>query len=124
MEGVAFSLRDSFEIFRELGAPIETIRLGGGGAKSRLWRQIQADAYGQAVEVPETDEGAAFGAAILAGVGAGVWNSVDEACEKTIRIKERIEPNAGSAEKLNRNYEAYKLLYSALRPAMKIITEN
>jgi len=124
MEGVAFSLRDSFEIFRELGAPIETIRLGGGGAKSKLWQQIQADAYGQMVEVPEADEGAAFGAAILAGVGAGAWNSVDEACEKTIRIKERIEPNRESIEKLNRNYEANKLLYSALRPAMKIITES
>ncbi len=124
MEGVAFSLRDSLEIFRELGAPIQTIRLGGGGAKSKLWRQIQADVYGQAVEILEADEGAAFGAAILAGVGAGAWNSVDEACEKTIRIKERIEPNADSIEKLNRNYEAYKLLYSALRPAMKIITES
>ncbi|HEX8734607.1 MAG TPA: xylulokinase [Pyrinomonadaceae bacterium] len=124
MEGVAFSLRDSIEIFRDLGAPVETIRLGGGGAKSKLWRQIQADVYGQAVEIPEADEGAAFGAAVLAGVGAGAWNSVDEACEKTIRVKEKIEPDARSVEKLNRNYEAYKMLYSAIRPAMKIITKN
>jgi len=124
IEGVAFSLLDSIEIFRELGAPVETIRLGGGGAKSKFWRQIQADVYGQAVEILEADEGAAFGAAVLAGVGAGAWNSVDEACEKTIRVKERIEPVAGAVEKLNRNYEAYKMLYAALRPAMKILTKN
>ena len=122
MEGVAFSLRDSLEIFKETGAKIEKIRLGGGGAKSELWRQIQADIYGQTVEILEADEGAAFGAAILAGVGAGAWQSVDEACEKTIRIAEKVEPNKDSVEKLNRNYEAYKLLHSALRPAMKIIT--
>ena len=122
LEGVAFSLRDSFEIFRELRVPIETIRLGGGGARSRLWRQIQADVYGQAVETIEADEGAAFGAAILAGVGGGAWTSVDEACQKTIRVAERIEPDPPASEILNRNYEAYRMLYSALRPATDIIT--
>lgn len=121
LEGVAFSLRDSLEIFKESGAEISSIRLGGGGAKSALWRQIQADIYGNTVETIEADEGAAFGAAILAGVGAGAWSSVDEACEKTIRVAEKIEPNTNSVKKLNRNYEAYKLLYSALRPAMQII---
>jgi xylulokinase len=124
LEGVAFSLRDSLEIFKASGVEISSIRLGGGGAKSALWRQIQADVYGKPVEIIEGDEGAAFGAAILAGVGAGHWKTVDEACEKTIRVVETIEPNANSAEKLNQNYEAYKLLYSALRAAMKIITEN
>jgi xylulokinase len=124
LEGVAFSLRDSFEIFKETGAKIEKIRLGGGGAKSKLWRQIQADVYGKEVEILEADEGAAFGAAVLAGVGAGAWKSVDEACEKTIRVAETIEPEKDSVEKLSRNYEAYKLLYNALCPAMKIITGN
>jgi xylulokinase len=121
LEGVAFSLRDSFEIFRELGAPMETIRLGGGGAQSKLWRQIQADVYGQAVETIPADEGAAFGAAILAGVGVGAWGSVDEACDATIRVADLIEPNAESVEILARNYEAYKLLYSALKPATDIL---
>ncbi len=121
MEGVTFSLRDSFEIFKETGAEISAIRLGGGGAKSALWRQIQADVFGQAVEVLEGDEGAAFGAAILAGVGAGAWQTVDEACEKTIRVTKRVEPDKASAERMDRNYEAYKLLYSALAPAMKVI---
>ncbi|HEY0460454.1 MAG TPA: xylulokinase [Pyrinomonadaceae bacterium] len=122
LEGVAFSLRDSLEIFKELGAEISSIRLGGGGAKSALWRQIQADVYARTVETIEADEGAAFGAAILAGVGAGAWRTVDEACEKTIRVAQRIAPDTASAEKLNRNYEAYKLLYAALRPAMKFVT--
>lgn len=121
MEGVAFSLRDSFEIFKETGAEILSIRLGGGGAKSAVWRQIQADVYGRTVEVLEADEGAAFGAAILAGVGAGAWKTVDEACESTIRVDETVEPNKASAERMDRNYQAYKLLYPALAPAMKII---
>lgn len=123
LEGVAFSLRDSLEIFKASGVEISSIRLGGGGAKSRLWRQIQADVYDKPVEIIEGDEGAAFGAAILAGVGAGHWKTVDEACEKSIKVIETIEPNTESSAKLNKNYEAYKLLYSALRPAMKIITD-
>ena len=121
LEGVAFSLKDSIEIFSELGARAESIILGGGGAKSPLWRQIQADAYGQTVETIEAEEGAAFGAAILAGVGAGFWRSVDEACEKTIKAADRIEPNPDSVKKTQRNYEAYKLLYAALRPVTAIL---
>jgi xylulokinase len=117
MEGVAFSLRDSLEIFKELGAPVERIRLGGGGAKSELWRRIQADVYGHPVEVLAADEGAAFGAAILAGVGAGEWNSVDEACERTVRVVETVDPDRRTAEALERNYEVYRRLYPALRYA-------
>ena len=124
LEGVAFSLKDSIEIFSELGARAQSIRLGGGGAKSALWQQIQADVYGQAVETIEAEEGAAFGAAILAGVGAGYWQTVDEACEKTIKAARRIEPDPGSAKNLQRTYEAYKLLYPALRPATAILTGN
>lgn len=124
MEGVAFSLRDSVEIFKQTGAKIERIRLGGGGAKSKLWRQIQADVYNQEVEILEADQGAAFGAAILAGVGAGKWKTVDEACENTIGVAQTVEPNTDSVKKLNRNYEAYKLLYNALRPAMNILTSK
>jgi xylulokinase len=124
LEGVAFSLKDSIEIFSESGARAESIRLGGGGAKSALWQQIQADVYGQTVETIEAEEGAAFGAAILAGVGAGHWKTVDEACEKTIKRARRVEPGSDAIKKLQRNYEAYKLLYPALRPAMAILTGN
>lgn len=124
LEGVAFSLRDSLEIFRFLGVEINSIRLGGGGAKSKLWQQIQADVYDSKVETVEAEEGAAFGAALLAAVGAGNWKTVDEACQKAIRRKDEIIPDRQSVEKLNRNYEVYKMLYPALRQAMKIITEN
>ena len=73
LEGVAFSLRDTFSIFEEMDVPVRNIRLGGGGARSPLWRQIQADVYNRSVEIVEAEEGAAYGAALLAGVGAGVW---------------------------------------------------
>jgi len=115
MEGVAFSLRDSFSIFEALQIPVTNIRLGGGGARSPLWRQIQADVYAQNVEIVEAEEGAAYGAALLAGVGAKVWNTVDEACRTAVRVKTKIEPNWDSAKVLQRQYSAYRLVYPALR---------
>jgi xylulokinase len=118
LEGVAFSLRDSFEIFREMNVPVETIRLGGGGARSKLWRQIQADIYGQEVETVQAEEGAAYGVALLAGVAAGVWPSVDAACEAVVRVRERIAPNPVAVSVLNRQYSGYRALYPALRAIM------
>ncbi|MDQ3800526.1 MAG: xylulokinase [Acidobacteriota bacterium] len=115
LEGVAFSLRDSIEIFKELSIPVGAIRLGGGGARSPLWRQIQADVYGQPVETIAAEEGAAYGAALLAGVGAGAWTTIDEACDNAIRVAERIEPNPKSVEILNRRYLAYQTIYPSLR---------
>jgi xylulokinase len=115
LEGIAFSLRDSLEILKELGAAANTIRLSGGGARSPLWCQIQADVYGQKVETLEADEGAAFGAALLAGVGIGVWNSVDEACEKTISVTEVFEAVPENVGILNQQFEKYRKLYPLLR---------
>ena len=118
LEGVAFSLRDSLEIFRELNVSVETIRLGGGGAKSKLWRQIQADVYGQTVESIEADEGAAFGAALLAAVGAENWQTVDEAVDAAVSVAERIEPNPAAVKILTRQYEKYQAIYPALYSIM------
>jgi len=115
LEGVAFSLRDSFEIFKEMQVPVESIRLGGGGARSKLWRQIQADIYGHAVDIVQAEEGAAYGAALLAGVGGGAWNSVDDACEAVVKVCERIEPNEQSVKVMDRLYRSYRALYPALR---------
>ncbi|PYS76399.1 MAG: xylulokinase, partial [Acidobacteria bacterium] len=112
---VAFSLRDTFEIFAEMGVPVETIRLGGGGARSALWRQIQADVYGRAVETVEAEEGAAYGAALLAGVGAGAWPSVDAACEAVVRVASATEPDADVSRLLARQYGRFRALYPALR---------
>ena len=118
LEGVAFSLRDCLEVFRELNVPIESIRLGGGAARSALWRQIQADIYRQTVEVVEAEEGAAFGAALLAGVGVGAWETVEAACGKVVRVADRIEPNLSVVELMNRQYQTYREIY----PATKKIT--
>jgi xylulokinase len=115
LEGVAFSLRDSFSIFAEMKVPVTDIRLGGGGARSALWRQIQADVYGHSVEVVEAEEGAAYGAALLAGVGAGTWSSVDEACQQSVRIAKRVEPDPGTSSLMNQQYEMYRRIYPALR---------
>jgi xylulokinase len=114
LEGVAFSLRDSFTIFREMNVPVERIRLGGGGARSPLWRQIQADVYGHAIEVVQAEEGAAYGAAILAGVGAGAWRSVDEACDAVVKTALEIPPDATKAAILDQAYRTYRRIYPAL----------
>src|SRR6202023_1574800 len=98
LEGVAFSLKDTFTIFAEMNVPVKRIRLGGGGARSPLWRQIQADVYGHEVEIVEAEEGAAYGAAILAGVGAKIWPSVDAACDSVVRVASRTQPNPANAE--------------------------
>jgi xylulokinase len=114
MEGVAFSLKDTFTILGELGVPVQAIRLGGGGARSPLWRQIQADVYGQAIEIVEAEEGAAYGGALLAGVGTGVWPSVDDACREVVRIRQRIEPHEASKLTLEHRYQQYRAIYPAL----------
>jgi xylulokinase len=115
LEGVAFSLRDTFTIFSELQIPVERIRLGGGGARSPLWRQIQADVYGHVVETVKADEGAAFGAAVLAGVGARIWSSVDEACDALVHTADRVSPDGDAASIMNERYAAYRRIYPALR---------
>ena len=122
LEGVTFSLRDTFEIFKELNVPVENIRLGGGGARSSLWRQIQADVYGHEVEIVQAEEGAAYGAALLAGVGGGIWPSVDAACGAVVRVAERVSPEPSNAVLLDKQYQAFRLLYPALRTVTERLT--
>ncbi len=117
MEGVAYSLKDTFTIFEEMRIPITSIRLGGGGARSPLWRQIQADVYGREVEIVAAEEGAAYGAAILGGVGAGAWNSVDEACDSVVRVTSRIAPDEAVSKTMQRSYRTYRKIYPALHQA-------
>ncbi len=113
LEGVAMSLRDTLTLFAERGIPVNSIRLGGGGARSRPWQQIQADVYGRPVEVLAGEEGVAFGAALLAGTGIGLWPSVDAACDATIRVAHEVSPT--SAPVLELAYTCYRRLYPALR---------
>jgi xylulokinase len=115
MEGVAFSLRDSFTIFAELGLPVGKVRVGGGGARSDMWRQIQADVYGMSVETVETEEGAGYGAALLAGVGAGFWTSVDEACDAVVHTAKVTAARADVVPVMSDRYAQYRRVYPALR---------
>jgi xylulokinase len=115
LEGVAFSLQDSLTIFAEIGVPVSDIRLGGGGARSPLWRQIQADVYAKPVSLLAAEEGCAYGAAVLAGVGAKMWPSVDEACAEIVRIASVVKPVKQSSEKLQKQYKLYRAIYPALK---------
>ena len=119
LEGVAFSLRDTFTIFSHMNVPVKSIRLGGGGARSPLWRQIQADVYGNEVEIVEAEEGAAFGAAILAGVGAKFWPSVDVACDSVVRVVNRVRPSAANAAVMDASYKKYDRMYAAMKNVLK-----
>jgi xylulokinase len=115
LEGVAFSLKDTLQIFAAMNVPVRTIRLGGGGARSALWRQIQADIYEHEVEIIAADEGAAYGAALLAGVGGGLWPDVDSACNSTVKIETRVAANAANVPVLRQRYAQYRRLYPALK---------
>jgi xylulokinase len=115
LEGVAFSLKDSFSIFAEMKVPVGGVRLGGGGARSTLWRQIQADVYGYPVEIVEAEEGAAYGAALLAGVGGGAWKTVDAACDAVVRVAVTVPPNPVDQKTLSASYASFRKIYPALR---------
>jgi xylulokinase len=116
LEGVAFGLRDSFELMKNAGlASIDQVRISGGGAKSLLWQQILADVFDTELATVNTTEGAAYGAALLAGVGSGHWPSVDAACEAKIRITGEVKPNLEAARKYKDAYGMYRELYPALK---------
>jgi xylulokinase len=124
LEGVAFSLKDTFSLFEEMRVPVTNIRLGGGGARSHLWRQIQADAYAHEVEILHAEEGAAYGAALLAGVAAKFWNSVEEACDAVVRVQQRMKPEPKSSNLLARQYQNYRRLYPALKPLFQSMSSS
>ena len=116
LEGVAFGLKDMFELMKGVGlGPIEQVRVSGGGAKSSLWRQILADILEAELVTTNTTEGAAYGAALLAGVGAGVWPDADTACAQTIVITDRVTPKAENIARYRSLYEQYKNLYPTLK---------
>ena len=115
LEGVAYGLRDSLELLRSLDATPEVGRVSGGGARSELWLRIVASVLGLPLERMESEEGSAFGAALLAGVRAGVFADAAEAAARCVRARERIEPDPAWAELYARGYDSYRLLYPMLR---------
>jgi len=116
MEGVTFAMRDSLELVRASGVQPKQIRLSGGGARSRFWRQMQADIYGSEVATINAAEGPAFGVGLLAFVGTGVYANVPEACDATIREVERIAPNRDLAKTYDTAFEHYRAAYASLKP--------
>lgn len=117
LEGVAFGLRDSFELMKGIGlSTIQQVRVSGGGARSPLWRQILADVLGSELVTVNTTEGAAYGAALLAGVGAGVWESVDAACTAAITTTGTTTPNTETSHYYTDAYAQYRQLYPLLKP--------
>jgi xylulokinase len=121
LEGVTFGMRDGVEIMKQMGLKLAKTRATGGGAKSKLWLQLQADIFNQEMVLTNSTEGGCFGVALLAGVGAGVWSSIEQAADATIRQTTSIKPNKSAARAYDKHYEVYTQLYPALKgiyPAM------
>ena len=120
-EGVTFALRDSLEVARSLGIKIERTMICGGGAKSPLWKRLVANILNVEVDVPMSEEGPGFGAAILAAVGCGEYESVEKAAKSIIKIKEKIKPEADLVVKYEEKYQKFKRIYPALKDVFKEI---
>jgi xylulokinase len=121
LEGVAFGLKDIFLLMQNAGlGAIEQVRVSGGGARSAVWRQILADVLGAELVTVNTTEGAAYGAALLAGVAGGVWPDVPSACSATIKALNRVTPNNESVDRYQRMHKEYVALY----PALKSVSHN
>jgi len=120
MEGVVFALRDCLEVFEELGIKIEQIIASGGGAKSRVWRQIQADVFNKEISMTQSIEQAAIGAAILSGVGVGIYKDTEEGCKKVVKLKEeKIKPVPENVDIYNQQFKIYQSLYQDLKGDFK-----
>ena len=115
LEGVAFGIRDSFEVARSLGINITKTKICGGGAKSPLWKKIMANVLGITVEVIESEEGPGYGGAILAAVGCGEYSSVEEAADKLVKVVGTVEPDADLTAKYEAKYRQFKKIYPTVK---------
>lgn len=123
MEGVTYSLKDCLSVLEEMGVSPDNMLVCGGGARSDLWRQMMADVYGMNVSTVDSKEGPALGVAILAMVGAGLYESVEEACQKVIRVKNITEKKVENTEQYERVYRIYKGLYQHLKEDYLLLTK-
>ncbi len=121
LEGVSFSLKDCLDIIQHMGVPVDSVRLSGGGARSPFWRQMLADIFAKPVVTLETQEGSAYGAALLSLVGGGVYATVPEACHAVIRETARVDCRSYEARQYARGYEVYAALYPTLKPVFRLI---
>ena len=123
MEGVTYGMRDSLELIRGLGTTVDQIYATGGGSRSTLWRQMQADIYQAEIVTINIEEGPAFGAAILAGVGTGVYTSVESATDQIVKITSQTDPISDHVEIYEQYYRIYRDLYPVLKPKFDQVTE-
>jgi xylulokinase len=122
MEGVTLGMRQQVQMMRGLGVEVKDIRAGGGGSRSEFWLQMQADMYGAVVSTIRVDQGAALGAAILAGVGTGVWPGVPEATAMLVKTQKKFRPNSRRVDFYNQLSARYEMLYPALAPAFESLS--
>ena len=115
LEGVAFALRDSFEVARSRGIHIERTKICGGGAKSPLWKKIMANVLGIKVDMIESEEGPGYGGAILAAVGCGEFASVEEAADKLVKVVGTVEPDPELTVKYEERYQQFRQIYPACK---------
>ena len=115
MEGASYAMRDCLEIIGGMNIPIREIRVSGGGARSRFWRQMQADIYGNKVSTINAEEGPAYGVALLAAAGTGAYKDVVEACNATIRVVDTTPVQQATRRQYNRVYPQYGQLYQSLK---------
>ncbi len=123
MEGATYAMRDTLEIIQEMKIPVTQIRLSGGGARSELWRQMQADIYGKKSVIINAEEGPAYGVALLAAAGTGAYKNVIEACQQTIRVVGETPPDRVAQKTYNRLYPLYGHLYTSLKPNFQEIAQ-
>lgn len=119
MEGVALSLKHNLEVAKEAGADVEVLRAMGGSANSLLWTQIKSDITGKPIVVPSSDTATTLGAAILAGIGVGMYQDYDEAIRLTVKETRRHEPNPDNRTVYEKTYKTYLNLYKSLEPMMR-----
>lgn len=123
LEGVAYGLYDSFEIMQSMNLPMTQVRASGGGARSKIWRQIQADITGQPHVTINVDEGPALGVALLAGVGTGVYDSVEAACNNVIAVNDTTPPNPANKQRYSSYHKVYQNLYAQLKDSFNTVAE-
>jgi len=116
IEGVSYSLKDCLGIIEALGVDVTLVRASGGGARSEFWRKVLASVFGVPIATLESQEGSAYGAALLAMVGSGRFGSVEKACRTAIHERNRVEPDADWRKRYDEDYKIFQGLYPALQP--------
>lgn len=124
MEGVAFAIRDSFEVAKKLGIPIQRSKICGGGAKSKLWCKIFANVLNIPLDIPQTEEGPGYGGAMLAMVGCGVYPTVEACADQLVQVCGTVEPDPEISARYEKQYQNFREIYPALKPIFAKLQED